>query len=310
MWKPNLNRHFAKIAPALKNSLKISFFLIVWNGLFHSLTLSILIYWSLTSTRVSEMSRMTTLNQFWAENQILFAALSALASIFFFGDYVRRVILDGRIGLTSFGINFLRGVFFSLLLIGALILDHRYEFLGFSAQLNLNFLTSYAWFFRALLMLLFVGSTEFVTRVVLRSELHDETMGVVSPVARYLVETLTHLSIYWIWFNPALPEVITLLLLFLLFQGFWSATGFISAFFIMVHAVFGLPFFENEFVGVLQLKPLTEELRGDESILQNHYLIATLILLVLAVRASRHIMLKSFRAREGAIEERNSTSNE
>ena len=285
MWKPNLNRHFAKILPALK----ISTFLILWNGLFHSLTLSILIYWSSTSSRVPDMNRMTTLNQFLTENQILFATLCSVGGALFFRDQFLSLFVEWRAGLRSFGINFARGALFAVSMMGALILNHRYEFLGFSAQASLNFLSSYAWLFRALLLLLFVVSSELVIRVVLRREWDDEKWNLTG----YGLETITHLIIYWIWFTPTFRELGALTLLFLLFQGFWSASGFISALFITTHAIFGLPFFENEFTGVIQLKPVLETTRAEETFLQNSYVWATLLVLVIALRGSKLLMLKS-----------------
>jgi hypothetical protein len=285
MLKPNLNRHFAKIFPALK----VSFFLIVWNGVFHSLTLSILLYWSLTSNRVPELSRMSTLNQFWTENQILFAMICSIAGTFFFKDQLIRFAKSYSIGRRIFFTHFLRGVFFAIAMVLSLVLTHRYEFLGFSAQLNLNFLSSYAWIFRAILMLLFVLSSEFLTRVVLHSELVESP----SNLTRSILETITHLSIYWIWFNPSLSELVTLTLIFSLFSGAWSAAGFISALFIMTHAVFGLPFFENEFVGLLQFKAPLNSTGSEEIFLQNPFLQLTLLILFVVFRISRMTSLKS-----------------
>jgi hypothetical protein len=283
MSKPNLNRLFAKVFPALK----VSFFLIVWNAVFHSLTLSILLYWSLTSNRVPEASRMGTLNQFWTENQILFAMICSVSGTFFFKDQLFRFLRSYSSGKRMFLINFLRGACFAVAMIVGLILIHRYEFLGFSAQLNLNFLSSYAWIFRAILILLFVISSEFLTRIVLHSEVVDAP----SNRTRAVLETVTHLSIYWIWFSPSTPELVTLTLIFLLFSAAWSASGFISALFIMTHAVFGLPFFENEFVGLLQLKaPIN--LNNEDTFLQNPYLQITLLILLIVFRLSRITTLK------------------
>jgi hypothetical protein len=285
MLKPNLNRHFAKILPALK----ISFFLIVWNAVFHSLTLSILLYWSLTSNRVPELSRMSTLNQFWTENQILFAMMCSVSGTLFFKDQLFRFLRSFAIANRVFYLNFLRGTLFAIAMIVSLILTHRYDFLGFSAQLDLNFLSSYAWIIRAVLVLLFVISSEFLTRVVMHSELVENP----SNLTRSILETATHLTIYWIWFNPTPSELLTLTLIFLLFSGAWSASGFISALFIMTHAVFGLPFFENEFVGLLQLKSPLASMRGEDTFLQNPYLQLTLVILFVIFRISRMTTLRS-----------------
>ncbi len=267
MWKPNLNRHFT-----------ISAFLILWNGLFHSLTLSILVYWSHTSLRVPELGRMSTLNQFWTENQILFATLSTCAMAVFLKDQLTPLLFHTREGIAKFGNHFAKGAAFSILLILGLTLSKHYEFLGFTAQLSLNFLTAYAWILRAFLILLFIISTESVVRVALR------TAG-----ASFVSEILTQLAIYWIWFNPSLRDLASLTLIFLLYRSFWAASGFLSGLMIMSHAVFGLPLFENEFVGIFQLKTLY----GDQSFLQNSYVLAALGVLAVVFRGSRHFVLKS-----------------
>ncbi len=252
MWKPKLNRHFI--------------FILIWNAIFHSLTLSILLYWSLTSTRVPELSRMSTMNQFWSENQILFASLCSLGSAFFFKDHLRELWKQYKLGKVSFFYNFLRGTFFGLILMMGLILNHRYDYLGFSVQLNLNFLASYAWVFRSFLILILVLTNEFLVRVVLNGT--------------WVTGLATFLYLYWIWFNPTLPELFTLSILFALFNHFWSASGFLSALFILTHAVFGLAFFENEFLGLLQLKLI----KGEDSFYENHYLQITLVSLLVAFK--------------------------
>lgn len=257
MWKANLNRHFLKILPGLK----ISGFLILWGALFHSFALSILLYGSLSSDRVLSTNRLSTLNQFLSENQILFAALSSVSAILFFRDPLAVLWKERASGTADFLKAFLRGIGFGVALMVALIFSHEYEFLGFTTQLNLNFLSSYAWILRAFLIFIFVFSTEFLVRVVLKQELKDAKGGVILQIT-----TLNLL--YWIWFEPGLSEVFTLVLLFSIFSSFWVSTGFLSAFFILLHALFGLNFFENEFVGIVQFKPLASE----EGILQNPHL--------------------------------------
>ena len=272
MWKANLNRHFTKIWPALK----ISGFLVLWNALFHSFTLSILLYWSLTSHQVSSLNRMSTLNQFLSENQILFAALSSVSALIFFRDQVSEVWDERRIYFSQFLRAWMRGLGFGLVMIVALIFNHSYEFLGFSTQLNLNFLASYAWILRAILIFIFVLSTEFLTQVVILQEMKDEEH-------RYWIQNGTLLLFYWIWFNPNFSETLTLLLIFSIFSSFWSSIGFISAFFILVHAVFGLNFFENEFAGILQLKVM----KPDDSFFQNHTLQAMLLILLILIQYAK-----------------------
>lgn len=280
MWKANLNRHFAKLVPALK----ISTFLVLWSALFHSFTLAILLFWSLTSTRVSNLNRMTTLNQFLSENQILFATLSSVSAVLFFRDPLREVWKNRRLGVPQLLTSALRGIGLGALLMMALILNQEYEFLGLSTQLNLNFLAAYAWIFRAILLIVFVFSTEFLVRVVLRQEL----LGL---KVRRTLETLTLLAIYWVWFSPHPTEILTLLLLFLSLDSFWSATGFLGSLFILIHAVMGLNFFENETVGLIQVKSL----RAEEGFFQNPHLQILLAILLILIRYGKVRLRKESR---------------
>jgi hypothetical protein len=270
MWKHNLTRQLSKLWP----HLRISAFILVWIGLFHSLTLNLLVYWSLTSSQVPELARITTLNQFWAENQILFAALCGLSGSFFFKGQLQRLFQERQEGVRWLLIHALRGFLFTCVILTALIVRGRYEFLGLSTQLNLNFLSSYAWFFRAVLLFLFVFSTEFLTRRVLQG-----------PV---WLRVTTQVLIYWIWFFPSWGELLSIGLLSLLFSSFWAATGFTAAIFISSHAWFGLPFFENEFSGILQIKYL----KADETLLQNPYLQITLLVLLFVFRYAKLLFRK------------------
>jgi hypothetical protein len=269
MWKANLNRHFAKIS----HGLKISGFLLLWNVFFHAFTLSILLFWSLTSSRIPTLSRMTTLNQFLSENQILFAALSSLSALFFFRDVLRDVWQERRTGFSEFGRAALRGIGLGIAILLGLTLSHQYQFLGFSTQLDLNFLASYAWILRAVLMFIFVASTELLVRVIVKNTLPKGYLS-------FLIQNLTLLSFYWIWFNPKLSELFTLFLLFSLFSRVWSTVGFLSAFFILLHAVCGFNFFENEFAGLIQFKNLAFT---EESIFQNSTLQAVLLILLVCL---------------------------
>jgi hypothetical protein len=273
MWKANLNRHFAKISRALK----ISAFLLLWNILFHSFTLSILLYWSLTSSRVPQLSRMTTLNQFLSENQILFAALSSLSALFFFRDVMFDLWTERRTVMPEFLRAWTRGMGFGISMLAALTLGHQYKFLGFSTQLDLNFLASYAWILRALLIFLFVSSTELLVRVVVK-----KTMP--TGISSFLIQNLTLVLLYWIWFNSKPAELLTLFLLFSIFSTVWASIGFLSALFILVHAICGLNFFENEFAGLIQFKILAT---NEESFFQNHTLQAVLVILLVLIHYVR-----------------------
>jgi hypothetical protein len=219
---------------------------------------------------------MSTLNQFWTENQLLFATLCSVAATFFFKDQLWQTLHRFKASQKYFFANFSRGLLFGLILILGLIFNRRYEFLGFAVQLNLNFLTSYAWIFRAFLILALVASNEFLVRVVTESTFDREA----PPALTFSIRLLTELAVYWIWFNPSPSECFTLLLLFSLFSHFWSATGFLSGLFIMTHAVFSLPFFENEFLGLFQLKLL----KNDDRFYQNPYLQLTLVILLVAFK--------------------------
>ena len=278
MWKTKLNRQFLKILPGLK----ISGFLILWGTLFHSFTLSILLYGSLKSEHVLSSNRLTTLNQFLSENQILFAALSYASALLFFRDEIQRFWKERVHGFQDFARSFLRGIGFGAALMVALLFHRDYEFLGFTTQLNLNFLSSYAWILRSILMAIFVISTEFLVRVVLKKE----TLGVVGGRA---LEVLTLVFLYWIWFEPHLSELLTLVLLFATFSTFWTGAGFLSAFFILNHAIFGLNFFENEFLGILQFKALRA---SENNFLQNHYLQATFFAVLLFIHYTQFKLRK------------------
>ena len=273
MWMVNLNRHFAKIS----KGLKISTFLFLWNSLFHSFTLSILLYWSMTSTQIPALFRMTSLNQFLSENQIFFATLSSLSALFFFKNAFLEIWQLRSELFPEFSRSCLRGFGFGGLMLWFLTLGHHYQYLGFSSQLDLNFLTSYAWILRTLLLFLFVTSTELLVRVVLKNTL---PLGILS----ILIQNFTLILIYWIWFNPKPTEQITLLLLFALFSSPAASIGFLSALFILVHAICGLNFFENEFVGLLQFKILAP---NEESFFQNFTLQIVLGILLLLLGYGR-----------------------
>ena len=88
---------------------------------------------------------------------------------------------------------------------------------------------------------------------------------------------MTLLLLYWIWFEPHFSELLTLGLIFTTFSSFWTASGFLSAFFILNHAIFGLNFFENEFLGILQFKALRA---SENNFLQNPYLQATFLVVI------------------------------
>lgn len=270
MWKHNLNRQITKLKPALK----ISAFLMLWNGVFHGLTMSILLYWSLSSSRVPELARITTLNQFWAENQILFAALCGVTGSLFFRNQIGQLVDDRADGFRWLGIHAFRGFAFALVMVIALVLRRRYQFLGLSTQLNLNFLSSYAWILRSFLIFSFILTTEFLTRRVL----HGPTW----------IRVLTQITIFWIWFFPSWSEIFSLVVLSLLFNNFWASTGFLTAIFIVTHAIFGLPFFENEFSGIFQIRST----RAEETFLQNPYLQVTLVALLVTFRYAKLLLRK------------------
>ncbi len=276
MSKLKLNQHFLKMFPALK----VFFFLLVWNGVFHGLALSVLLYWSLTSSKVPALNRMATLNQFWMENQVLFAALASLAGSLFFKNQMVGLVQQFRshraMVLQTLLYQTLRGMICPLLVILCLIFSHRYEFLGFSVQLNLNFLTSYSWILRAILLLVLVASNEFLVKAVLYAAFPSD----LPKTLRFFFQTVAQISIYAIWFDPSVLECVTLFLLLNIAAEFWSATAFVASFFIMTHTVFSLPFFENDFQGVFQLKAA----RPDSFFLEDRYLQATLFILLIAFR--------------------------
>jgi hypothetical protein len=164
----------------------------------------------------------------------------------------------------------MRGLGFGTVILVALTLGHQYQFLGLSTQLDLNFLASYAWILRAVLIFLFVASTELLVRVVVRKTMPE-------GLSSFFIQNITLLAFYWIWFNPRPTEILTLFFLFSIFSSVWASIGFLSALFILVHAVCGLNFFENEFAGLIQFKILTPT---EESFFQNHTLQGVLVIML------------------------------
>ena len=198
--------------------------------------------------------------------------MSSLSALFFFQDALIGPWNDRRLILPGFFRAWARGIGFGLLFLGALTISHQYQFLVFSTQLDLNFLASYAWILRAVLIFIFVASTELLARLILKNTLPGGYTSII-------IQNLTLLAFYWIWFNPKLSEVFTLLLLFSFFaNNAWTSIGFLSSLFILIHSVCGLNFFENEFAGLVQFKILNP---NEESFFQNETLQATLVVLLL-----------------------------
>jgi hypothetical protein len=272
MWKGNLNRHFTNLLP----SLKMSGFLIFWNILFHSMTLAILLFWSLTTAKINPETRLNSLNQFLNENQILFATLCCISALLFFkSEFIRELKLFRDTAPVLIR-ALIRGMGLGIMVTVALALHGTYPFLGVSTQINFNFLASYAWIFRAFLIFAFCFSSEFLLRNVLRRTIRD-------PRFQLPLEALTGLFIYWIWFGPTVSELFTLLLIFGLYYDLWVGIGFLSGWFIWLHAICGFNFFQNESQGLLQFKiPINQE-----SLLQNssiQLILGALLLMILIER--------------------------
>lgn len=216
MWKAKLNQHFAKFA------------FLLWNLIFHSLWLSALFY----------LSGGSNFNLLWAENQILFATLSIGLFAFIFRDewsyklreygQVRNLI---ALGLLQAFVVVLFAVFLG-------ILSNEIEFLGLSSQLGMNFLSSYSWVLRSILLLVLSFALNATTK-----SLTPHWMGL--PL---------QLFFFWIWFQPTFADFCFITVFYIMNTSFLFSLGLMGGIFVMTHAVFGSTLMGSEFSGLFQFK--------------------------------------------------------
>ena len=221
MWKAKLNQHFAKFA------------FLLWNLIFHSLWLSALFY----------LSNGSNFNSIWAENQILFATLSVSLYAFIFRDewgYKLRDTIQVRHWLTM---GFIQSIVVVLLAAIQGILSKNIEFLGFSSQLGVNFLSSYSWILRSILLIALSFALNATTK-----SLTPQWMGL--PLQYFF---------FWIWFQPSLLDYSLITAFYIMNSSFIFSTGLMGGVFIMTHAVFGATLMGSEFSGLFQFKWIQEE---------------------------------------------------
>lgn len=216
MWKAKLNQHFAKFA------------FLVWNLVFHSLWLSALFFISSGNHFIS----------IWSENQLLFATLSISLFAFIFRDEWFHKFRDSALSKNLFFRGLLLA-FASVLLttVGSVLLDQN-EFLGFSSQIGVNFLSSYAWLLRSFLMVALSLSLVVTTQV-----LSPHWSGV-----------LLQYFFFWIWFQPGFADYLLITVLYMLSSSIPFSVGLMGGILIMTHAVFGSPLMGSEFSGLFQIK--------------------------------------------------------
>ncbi len=240
MWKAKLNQHFAKFA------------FLLWNLLFHSLWLSALFY----------LSGGTNFNAIWAENQILFATLSIALYAFIFRDEWGTKMRDFSPLQNLITLGFIQAAV--LVIFGMLqgILVNNIEFLGFSSQLGVNFLSSYSWILRSILLFILSFALNATTK-----SLNPHWMGL--PL---------QLFFFWIWFQPTTMDYCFIILFYVMNSSFLFSTGLMAGVFIMTHAVFGSTLMGAEFSGLLQFKWVETEnslLHSPAIILGLFFIIAT-----------------------------------
>jgi hypothetical protein len=221
MWKAKLNQHFAKFA------------FLLWNLIFHSLWLSALFY----------LSRGTNFNLLWAENQILFATLSIGLYAFIFRDeWTARMRDAGQArNLILFGLLQAFVVVIFAAILG--VISKELEFLGLSSQLGMNFLSSYSWVLRSILILILTFALNATTKT-----LSPHWMGL--PLQIFF---------FWIWFQPNFTDYCFITIFYMMNTSFLFSVGLMSGIFVMTHAVFGSALMGSEFSGLFQFKwPETE----------------------------------------------------
>ncbi len=239
MWKAKLNQHFAKIA------------FLIWNLVFHSLWLSALFF-------LSNGSNFTSM---WAENQILFSTLSVGLFSFFGREEWMIRLRDFSQAKKLFLLGCLQAwIVITLICIQAL-LSGKMEFLGFSSEIGLNFLSSYSWLLRSLLLLVLSFALNATTK-----NIQPQWMGL--PLQCFF---------FWIWFQPSWTDYLILAGIYILNSNILFSTGLMAGVFVLTHAVLGSPFMGNEFTGLLQFKwP-----QGESSLLHHQALILGLFLLTI-----------------------------
>jgi hypothetical protein len=237
MWKAKLNQHFAKIA------------FLIWNATFHSLWLSALFY----------LSTGTNFNSLWIENQLLFATISISLLAFIFREEWGHRLRDPGQAKNLFLLGTLQAfVLITLVTVQAYFSNHL-EFLGVSSEAGANFLSSYAWVLRSILIFILCFSVNATTK-----SFTPHWMGL--PL---------QLFFFWIWFNPGWTDYLLISCIYILNPSFLFSTGIMSTILILSHAIMGSSFMGMEFTGFLRFNRPEDE----SSLLQSPALILGLFFL-------------------------------
>jgi len=221
MWKAKLNQHFAKIA------------FLIWNVTFHSLWLSALFY----------LSTGTNFNSLWTENHLLFATLSISLLAFIFRDEWNHRLRDLRLARNLFLTGSLQALIVVLLATLQAYLSNQLEFLGISSDAGSNFLSSYAWVLRSILILALSFGLNATTK-----SFNPQWMGL--PL---------QLIFFWIWFNPSWVDYLLITCIYILSPSFIFSAGLMSGVLILGHAIMGSSFMGIEFTGLLRFNRLEDE---------------------------------------------------
>jgi hypothetical protein len=240
MWKAKLNQHFAKFA------------FLLWNLTFHSLWLSALFF----------LSSGNNFNSLWAENQIFFSTLSIGLFAFIFRDEWSNKLKDLGQARSLFILGFLQALVVVVFAVILGVLSKNIEFLGFSSQLGVNFLSSYSWVLRSIFLLILTFALNATTKTL-------------SP---HWVGLPLQLFFFWTWFQPTLLDWCFITLFYAMNTSLLFSTGLMGGFFIMTHAVFGSTLMGSEFSGLFQFKWIQD----DTSLLHSPALILGLFFILSA----------------------------
>ncbi len=234
----------------------MSAFGLVWNILFHSVTFTLLVYWIFTSQLGGHPEQVRHFNDFWMENQLLFGGLCQVSLTLFFREEVISFLKHPQSPLARARTvnSILRGSLFAILMVMGLVVSKQYQFLGFTSAASPNFLSSYAWILRFVLITVFIMAQECFIHAVMFPRLPKNRI-------RWLPQALavlTRLGFLSIWFQPSWGELFSLALLLSWFDDFWEQVGFFVAFFSVTHAGFSLPWLGMTFSGLTLVQPFAE----------------------------------------------------
>jgi hypothetical protein len=245
MWKAKLNQHFAKIA------------FLIWNATFHSLWLSALFYLSSGNNFIS----------LWNENHLLFATLSISLLAFIFRDEWNHRTRDLPAARKLFLIGALHSVVLVFLALLQASMNQGLEFLGITSDAGANFLASYSWVLRSLLIFALSFSLNATTK-----NLQPHWMGL--PLQFFF---------FWTWFNPGIQDYLLVTVIYILNPSFLFSAGLMSGILILSHAVMGAGFMGSEFTGILRFNGI----EGESSLLRSPALILGLFFLFGATRINK-----------------------